>query len=296
MNDNQTPSSDESAELVKSTSNKVEVSADLLNEAVTQLRKLTELRQRESERQERAIAQMHTALKRQGVLSRYVVICCLIVVVISAALVYLMRQSAQHEITTANSIVEVDQRIDAASQTIAEATQKQVSSLDGVRSEVIATRDEQLRVSQSLETELQATRQTQASVIQKVEEQLGAVRQERDEVRGEVRAVLEEKTQQFTEREIQLRAEREAIKEAKIRSKEEQKALIQQTIERLNAMTATLSTEETAPETTDAEIDAVVEHVEAVEAAIVEDVQAEESTPIVVEDAAPAEAEVPVSP
>jgi hypothetical protein len=302
MSDNQTPSSEQPAEIVPSSNKKVEVSADVLNEAVMQLRKLTELRQRESERQERAIAQMHTALKRQGILSRYVIVCCLIVVVIAAGLAYLMRQSTRHELVTSANLTLVDQRLAETSQTIAEETQKQVSTLDSVRSEVMTTREEQARLTQGVEQELMATRQSHSAVIQKVEEQLGAVRAERDEVRGEVRTVLEEKTRQLTDKEIELRAEREAIKEAKIRSKEEQKALIQQTIERLNAMTASLAVDETAeapaapeataepvaPETTepaetpatdapaietapaptDADIDAVIEQADAVEAAI----------------------------
>lgn len=302
MNDNQTPSPEQPAEIVPSSNKKVEVSADVLNEAVMQLRKLTELRQRESERQERAIAQMHTALKRQGILSRYVIVCCLIVVVIAAGLAYLMRQSARHELVTSANLTLVDQRLAETSQTIAEETQKQVSTLDSVRSEVMTTREEQARLTQGVEQELMATRQSHSAVIQKVEEQLGAVRAERDEVRGEVRTVLEEKTRQLTDKEIELRAEREAIKEAKIRSKEEQKALIQQTIERLNAMTDSLAVDETAeapaaseapadpvaPETTepaetpaadapaietapaptDADIDAVIEQADAVEAAI----------------------------
>lgn len=302
MNDNQTPSPDQPAEIIPTSNQKVEVSADVLNEAVMQLRKLTELRQRESERQERAIAQMHTALKRQGILSRYVIVCCLIVVVIAAGLAYLMRQSARHEQVTTANLSLVDQRLAETSQTIAEETQKQVATLDGVRSEVMNAREEQSRLSQGVEQELMATRQSHSAVIQKVEEQLGAVRAERDEVRGEVRTVLEEKTRQLTDKEIELRAEREAIKEAKIRSKEEQKALIQQTIERLNAMTASLAVEETAepaatetttettvaeepaaptpeapaeapatetpPAPTDADIDAVIEQADAVEAAI----------------------------
>ncbi len=300
MNDNQTPSSEQPAEIIPSSNNKVEVSADVLNEAVMQLRKLTELRQRESERQERAIAQMHTALKRQGILSRYVIVCCLIVVVIAAGLAYLMRQSARHELVTTANLTLVDQRLAETSQTIAEETQKQVSTLDSVRSEVMTTREEQARLTQGVEQELMATRQSHSAVIQKVEEQLGAVRAERDEVRGEVRTVLEEKTRQLTDKEIELRAEREAIKEAKIRSKEEQKALIQQTIERLNAMTATLNIDESAdqpeaglpdvepateaPESTpepadtpaiesaptpiDADIDAAIEQANAVEAEI----------------------------
>lgn len=247
MNDNLSPTPEEPSEIVSPSPKKVEVSAELLNEAVMQLRKMAELRQRETERQERAIAQMHSALKRQGILSRYVVICCLIVVVISGGLAYLMRRSSINELTTQKNLESVDQRLAAASQTIAEETQKQVSTLDNVRTEVMSSREEQTRLARDVEQELMATRESHSAVIQKVEEQLGAVRQERDEVRGEVRSVLEEKTRQLTDKEIELRAEREAIKEAKIRAKEEQKALIQQTIERLNVMSASLSTSEEAP-------------------------------------------------
>ncbi|HMP88978.1 MAG TPA: hypothetical protein PJ991_02190 [Kiritimatiellia bacterium] len=269
------PVPEEPTEIVKAPTNKVEVSADLLNEAVTQLRKLTELRQRESERQERAIAQMHSAIKRQGILSRYVIFTSLLVVIIAAGLAYMMRKSVQNEQVTVEKLSVVDERLAATAQTIAEETQRQVSTLDSVRTEVLSTRDEQSRTAKAIEQELQSTRASQAAVVQKVEEQLGAVRQERDEVRGEVRSVLEEKTRQFTEREIQLRAEREAIAEAKRRSREEQKELIQQTIERLSAMTATLDDPaEAGP--TDEEIAEAIKSAEAIETGIQEEAVAEE--------------------
>ena len=272
------PTPEEPTEIVKAPSNKVEVSADLLNEAVTQLRKLTELRQRESERQERAIAQMHSAIKRQGMLSRYVIFTSLLVVIIAAGLAYMMRQSVKNEQVTVEKLSVVDERLSAAAQTIAEESQRQVSTLDGVRTEVLSTREEQSRTSRAIAQELQASRASQATVIQKVEEQLGAVRQERDEVRGEVRSVLEEKTRQFTEREIQLRAERDAIAEAKKRSREEQKELIQQTIERLSAMTVTLDDPETDDPTPE-EINEVIEEAKAVEADIQESIPAAEDAP-----------------
>lgn len=91
----------------------------------------------------------------------------------------------------------------------------------------------------------------------------------------------------FTRKEIELRAERDAIKEAKKRSKEEQKELIQQTIERLNAMTASLTVDEEAPavaETTDAEIDEVITNVDAVEASIAEEVATPAPEEVVAED------------
>ncbi|HMO50052.1 MAG TPA: hypothetical protein PKE26_03870 [Kiritimatiellia bacterium] len=270
---NAAPSSDnaETPEIVKTGGGRVEVSADLLNEAVTQLRKLTELRQRESERQERAMAQMHTAIKRQGLLSRYVILTCTLAVLICVGIAYLVRQSAKQEAVTAETLSQVDERLSVATQTIAQESQRQAGGLEQVRSEVAGAREEQVRLSGGIVQEMQAARESQTVVIQKVEEQLGAVREERDHVRGEVRSVLEEKTRQFTEREIALRAEREAIKEAKQRSKEEQKALIEQTIERLNAMTAALSiAEDDAGAPTDAEIDDLITEVEAVEAKIAE--------------------------
>jgi chromosome segregation ATPase len=276
MNEKNETTPETPSEVVSTGSNRVDVSADLLNEAVTQLRKLSDIRQRESERQERAIAQMHTALKRQGLLSRYVILTCTVALLASVGVAYLVRKGARNEAITADKLGLVDQRLSAAAQTIAEETQRQVSTLDKMRGEVITSREESTRLSRSLEQELQANRQTQASVIEKVEEQLGAVRAERDEVRGEVRNVLESKTKEFTDREIELRAEREAIKDAKRRSKDEQKALIQQTIERLNAMTAVLSAEEDASSkasdnpSLDSEIEEVIDGVNEAEASIAE--------------------------
>src|SRR5262245_35949504 len=100
MNDNLNITPEEPSEIVKPSNSRVEVSADVVNEAVSQLRKLTEIRQRESERQERAIAQMHSAIKRQGILSRYVIIVSLLVIIISGALAYFMYVSVNNEKVT----------------------------------------------------------------------------------------------------------------------------------------------------------------------------------------------------
>jgi hypothetical protein len=253
-----------SSEVVPSTGGRVEVSADVLNEAVTQLRKLTELRQRETERQERAIAQMNTAIKRQGVLSRYVIFTSALVVLISIGLAYLMRQSAQVEQATQGTLEQVDTRLSETAQVVAQEGQRTASSLDAVRTEVLTARDEQTRLTADIKQQLQSSQQAQASVVQKVDEQLDAVRAERDTVRDEVRSVLEEKTELFTQKEIALREERESIKEAKKKSKEEQKELIQQTIDRLNAMTTALLTDEEAAAPTEAEVAAELEAANAV--------------------------------
>jgi hypothetical protein len=247
-------------EVIKSSpENRVEVSADLLNEAVTQLRKLTELRQREAERQERAIAQMQKSIKRQGILSRYVILTSTLAVLISVGLAYLIRNSVRNEAVTSSTLSQFNESVTGATRTI-----------DDMRAEVSASRD------------------TQSSMIKKVEEQLGAVREERDQVRGEVRNVLEEKTREFADKELALAEEREAIVEATKRSKEEQKALIQQTIERLAAMSASLTPEEeaSANQPSDSEIEEAVSEAEEI-------VESTESTSDAIVEVTP---EAPVEP
>lgn len=208
LNSNQPPD----AEIIKPTNGRVEVSGELLNEAVAQLRKLTEIRQRETERQERAIAQMQKAIKRQSILSRYVILTSTVAVLLSVGLAYIMRESVGKEAATASALTE-------ASQTL----EQQQSTLEGLR------------------TEAGVSREMQAAMAKKVEEQMTAVREERDQVRGEVRTVLEEKTREYGEKELALAAERNAIAEAAQRSKEEQKALIQETIARLTAMSESIA-------------------------------------------------------
>lgn len=257
------------AEVMKSPETRVEVSADLLNEAVTQLRKLTELRQREAERQERAIAQMQKAIKRQGLLSRYVILTCTLAVLIGIGLAYLISENSRKADVAAESLLIVDDRLADAAKVITRETKRQASGLDDVRTEVVATRENQVKLSSAISEELQASRDVQSTVIQKVEEQLTAVREERDQIRGEVRTVLEEKTREITTKEMALASEREAIVEATKKSKEEQKALILQTIERLTAMSASLTPEEQETETpTETEVEQAVEAAEAVAAEI----------------------------
>ena len=201
-------------EVIRPDTGRVEVSADLLKEAVSQLQRLTEIRQRETERQERAIAQMQKAIKRQSILSRYVILTCTLAVLLSVGLAYLMRESLQKESDTAGSLTKATQTLETQSSSIEDMT-----------------------------AAMSAGREIQSALLEKVDKQLTAVREERDEVRGEVRTVLEEKTREFTEKELALAAERDAIVEAAKRSKEEQKALIQETITRLAAMSENLGNE-----------------------------------------------------
>lgn len=300
---NENPVQENNAELVKSEPKNVEVSADLLNEAVTQLRKLTELRQRESERQERAMTLMQKQIKRQGLLSRYVILMSSLAVLIGIGLAYLVSDAARKADVTAESLLLVDGRLADASKVVADATEQQAAGLNEVRSEVVATRETtanlsreiteaQASLGKNITEELQATRETQAGVIQKVEEQLGAVREERDQVRGEVRNLLEEKTAEFVSKEMQLVAEREAIVEATKKSKEEQRALIQQTIERLSAMSASLTEVEAAADApTEAEVNEAVAEAEDIAGEVenpTETIEAHvEDTATVVEEAAP---------
>lgn len=291
-----TPAPEEKqAEVVKAPENRVEVSADLLNEAVGQLRKMAEIRLRDSERQERAISQMQKTLKRGRILSRYVIFSCLVVMLVSVGLAYLMWQSASSEKTTATTLIEVNDSLQDATKTIAAETQKQVSSLDNIRVDVVKAREEQARIASDLEQELKATREIQAAVVEKVEEQLGAVRGERDQITGEVRSLLEEKTEFYLAKERELEAERDAIKDAKERSKEEQKELINDTIARLNAMAASLEGGEVI---TVSEVEEAVSAAEEAiaEGEIIEEITEEaviEAVEETVEEAAPEEADAP---
>lgn len=256
------------AEVVKPEGGRVEVSGDLLNEAVSQLRKLTEIRQREAERQERAIAQMHKAIKRQGILSRYVILTCTLAVLVAVGVAYLIAEQGKKVDNTASSLLAVETSMKDSAATISEAASQQAAGLDSVRGEVAATREETARMTESIGQELQASRSAQETVVRTVEEQLNAVRGERDQIREELRNALDEKTAEIASREIALVEEREAIAEATERSKEEQKVLIQQTIERLAAMAASLDGDIEAEAPTDAEIDEVVSEVEQVESGL----------------------------
>lgn len=261
------------AEVVKPEGGRVEVSADLLNEAVSQLRKLTEIRQREAERQERAIAQMHKAIKRQGILSRYVILTCTLAVLVAVGVAYLIAEQGKKVDTAASSLSAVETSMKDSAAALSEAADQQAAGLDNVRGEVAATREETARLTQSISQELQANRSAQETVARTFEEQLTAVRGERDQIREEVRNVLDEKTAEIASREMALVEEREAIAEATERSKEEQKVLIQQTIERLAAMAATLDGDTEAAPPTDAEIDEMISDADQVEAELVAEEQ-----------------------
>jgi len=88
-----------------------EVSPALLSEAILQLRKLNAIRQRETERQERAIAQMHAALKRQSRLSRFVLLACILALLSALFSAYLGWRSHRKQAATGSSLIEVEKRL-----------------------------------------------------------------------------------------------------------------------------------------------------------------------------------------
>ena len=198
---------------------RVEVSAELLNDAVLQLRKLSGIRQREAERQERAIAQLHVALKRQSRLNRFVLLASTIAIAAALFTGYVAWRSQSSNTLAAQSLSDVE---------------KQLAANNDLMS-----------------TDLAAARASQDQLAEKVEQQLQAVRLERDQVRGEVRNVLDEKTRALATQEAALQAEKLALDEARAKVRQEQQALIQETIERLNAMSVQLEStpaEDAVPE------------------------------------------------
>lgn len=189
-------------------SNRVEVPAELLNEAVLQLRKLSGIRQREAERQERAIAQLHATMKRQVRLNRYLILLSVLVIAAAAFSGYLAWKSTRQETYTARTLDEVGKQLDANNQI--------------------------------MKSDLSAARESQSELSRQIASQLEAIRSERDQVRGEVRSVLDEKTRMIATQEAAVLAEKAALEETRSRIRQEQQVLIQQTIQQLNAMSAGL--------------------------------------------------------
>lgn len=187
---------------------RLEVSADVLNEAVMQLRRLSGIRQREAERQERALAQLHSSIKRQARLNRFVIVASILVVVSAALSGYIAWRSAQAEIATATALANME----------------------------VQTGEN----SRMVKTDLASARESQAELARQVAAQMEAIRVERDQVRTEIRSALDEKTRMMATREAAIQAEKAALEETRNRIRQEQQALIQQTIQQLNAMSAEL--------------------------------------------------------
>ncbi|MCB1069678.1 MAG: hypothetical protein KDL31_04935 [Kiritimatiellae bacterium] len=254
-----------SAEVVKSSGNNVEVSGEMLQEAVVQLRRLTELRQKEAERQERAISQMNATIRKNAMLNRLVLFASALVVLVVFGLAFMIKTVNVKQEAAASAIQGVESTLSATAATVSKSAEQQIAALSTVKTELTQAKDEQIQIVKGMQAELastrdgvsekiettrdeiidglQASRQVQTEVAQKIDSQLEAVRSERDAVREEVFNAIDTRSREFTERELALIAEKEHIEELKKLAAQERRDAINEAIARLKAMNEALMQE-----------------------------------------------------
>ncbi|HMP73650.1 MAG TPA: hypothetical protein PKE55_10345 [Kiritimatiellia bacterium] len=265
MSDQNTPPSDTpetpetTPEVVPSTSSNkpVQVSGELLQEAVVQLRRLTELRQKETERHERAMAQMNASIRKQTMLNRLLLFASALVVLVVFGLAFMIKGITNTQEKTAQALSGVDQRLSEAASTVARETEKTVLAMEGVRKDVEGVREDvelvrrdftssteqQVLMAREVEARLREANTTQEGVIARIDTQLDAVRAERDAIREEVFSAIDSRSREFIERELAIQAERERIASEREEAKEYRAQVIADAISRLNAFTADLTGE-----------------------------------------------------
>ena len=196
----------------------VTVPADMLSDALVQLKKLATLRQQEAERQQLAMVRMEKQMKRHTRVNRLVMfssVAMLLALVISATVMWDMI-SGNEDIHAGLKVVE-DGLGDAA-RVVRETSAVQGQQIDAVNQTLEAARAEQVKVASRIDTSMEA------------------LRVERDAVTAEVREVLEEKTGELTRKEIDLHDRAEQIRQEAVKARAARREIIGDAIQKLVAL------------------------------------------------------------
>ena len=143
----------------------VEVPAEALEKAVTQLRELSELRRMEGERQERALAQMEHTIRWHSRIYRIVLVVSLLMLACVVGLIVGMQRIHSVSGDVEAGVRTLDRHMLNTTRVLREGTEKQTRALatvgeqvGTVRTDVAGVRTEQERIGKSVASELQTSR------------------------------------------------------------------------------------------------------------------------------------------
>jgi len=192
----------------------------ILEEALVQLKKLGDLREQEVLRQERLVTQMQDVVSRHSRMNRILLWVC----GITLALLLLLAIGFSRF---------------GASQ------RRAGKNIDGVVSQVDKTAAMMRRASTTQSEKLNSL---QTGLATQLDNTVAAMRHERDEVRAEVREVLDDQNRNLVRRELELRDEEDRIAAEAELARQERLRIIGEAIDRLSRMAGEL---EEGPEATE---------------------------------------------
>jgi len=196
----------------------VTVPADMLSEALVQLKKLATLRQQESERQQLAMVRMEEQMKRHSRMNRLVLFSSAVVLLALVVTGFLLRDLVAGEKDVRAGLSVVNDGLGDTARSVRHAAAEQVKRIDGVNETLEAAKAEQIKLAS------------------RIDSSMDELRVERDAVTAEVRGVLEEKTGEFALRELELQDRAEQIRHEAVRAREARRQIIGDAIQKLAAL------------------------------------------------------------
>ena len=215
----------------------------ILEEALTQLKRMSEQRAQAIQRQELMVAEVRKAVDRQARTNRTILFVAVLILVLTAVGAITLWRVRTSQGTTGTQLEALAQKADGTETLVRQAATQQTRKLDEVQSG-LGDRLNDVRgglVDRMDEVEDGLTAQLSVSAA--------ALREERDAVQEEVREVLTERTEDIVSREMSLKDEAERIKRDAELARQERLKIIDEAIQRLSAMAASLE----APEGAEAE-------------------------------------------
>lgn len=196
--------------------------ARILEEAVAQLRKLSEMREQEIKRSEALMAEVREHVQRHASVSRRLTILSAVVLVLVLSLALGVHRLRKEQSRTQTNMQEAATKIDRLNSTVLDSSMQQGTRFDGITT--------------SLEETTKKLGEVQSGVAATVDNSLQAVRQEREAVRTEVRLTLDNQNRQIVEREVALRDEEARILLEAERARVERARILRETIDKLTAL------------------------------------------------------------
>lgn len=239
-----TDKSSEAVQVVQSQDLDVRVSSKALDEALVQLKRLTELRQQESARQKLAITEMQDSIKQQSRAGRLVLGLCVVILLGLVALALRFNDLTSTSDAMHTTVATVGHRLATASDIIRIGTAKQAKELGEVRNGVADVLSGQTEIGVRVEKELQSTRNAveeqkketalgRERIVGEIASSVALFREERDGVRHEVRRVLDDRTRALAAREALLRSTEESLRDDVERARDQRRQVMHEAIERL---------------------------------------------------------------
>jgi len=252
----------------------VEVPSEMLASAVSQIQRLSELRERELASQKEAIATMRSAVEQQrrslrlGLLSMFLILAVAITGLGVTLLIRNQNEQMREGVDRLTGGVDaaaaaVEANAEETQAALAKVSEEQEERLSEVQTVVKTGQEEQGKIARKIgddvaeaktlvakasadQAELKTTvakelegsknelAKTRTEIVDKMEKSVAELRAERDRVQAEVKSLLEEKVGLLTDRELELERERVRVSEMEDDARERTRDVIANAMRRLS--------------------------------------------------------------